>query len=623
MYSRTAGSLLAFLLTIPITVQGAPVGSEFQVNTYTTSVQGYGGPTVAMDQDGSFVVVWVSVGSAGTDSDSVSVQGQRYSSDGNKLGAEFQVNTYTTSAQGYGGPAVAMDQDGDFVVAWASRGSAGTDSDRDSVQGQRYSSDGSRAGAEFQVNTYTTHDQGDYGPAIAMDQDGSFVVVWFSGGSAGTDSDNGSVQGQLYDSDGNPIGAEFQVNTYTTNTQGGEGAGPAVAMDQEGDFVVVWESFGSAGSDSSGLSVQGQRFASDGSAVGSEFQVNTYTTSYQGYPGTGVAMSANGDFVVVWNSRGQSEILPTIETVQAQRYASDGSTVGSEFQVSTYTTYSWRALAVSMDADGDFVVVWDSYNYSGSDSDGTSIQGRRYSSDGSAIDAEFQVNSYTTRSQGYYGVAVAMDADGDFVVVWDAVVLTGPDSDRPGVRGQRFDSRLPPLCDSTPATGCRSTVAGRSRFQIKDKDGSDRDQIKWKWNKGDATDLAHFADPIEGSARYSFCIYDDSTNDQPLMEATLLPGGMCSGDPCWKATGASGLKFKDRDGTPDGISGAKFKAGDAGKAQVQIRAKRDNLVAPAPPLMLNATVQLLIDDGVTTECWQTEFGSELANEAGKFKAKGP
>jgi uncharacterized membrane protein len=34
-------------------------------------------------------------------------------------------------------------------------------------------------------------------------------------------------------------GAEFQVNTYTTDHQ----TSPAVAADAAGNFVVVWESF--------------------------------------------------------------------------------------------------------------------------------------------------------------------------------------------------------------------------------------------------------------------------------------------------------------------------------------------------------------------------------------------
>ncbi|MGL4462065.1 MAG: hypothetical protein ACRC1K_07920, partial [Planctomycetia bacterium] len=35
-----------------------------------------------------------------------------------------------------------------------------------------------------------------------------------------------------------PAGVEFQVNTFTTNNQ----SQPSVAMDADGDFVVAWQS---------------------------------------------------------------------------------------------------------------------------------------------------------------------------------------------------------------------------------------------------------------------------------------------------------------------------------------------------------------------------------------------
>jgi hypothetical protein len=63
---------------------------------------------------------------------------------------------------------------------------------------------------------------------------------------------------------------------------------------------VVWQSITQ---DLSGYGVFGQRYASNGTAQGAEFQVNTYTTSYQGFA---VASHITGsDFVVVWHSSDQ------------------------------------------------------------------------------------------------------------------------------------------------------------------------------------------------------------------------------------------------------------------------------------------------------------------------------
>ena len=49
---------------------------------------------------------------------------------------------------------------------------------------------------------------------------------------------------------GTPAG-EFRANTYTTNSQNY----PAVALDASGNFVITWHSYGSYGSDSSGISI--------------------------------------------------------------------------------------------------------------------------------------------------------------------------------------------------------------------------------------------------------------------------------------------------------------------------------------------------------------------------------
>ena len=53
-----------------------------------------------------------------------------------------------------------------------------------------------------------------------------------------------------------PNGSQFQVNAYTTSYQ----RLPAVATTSSGAFVVVWESEGSSGTDTSNNSIQGQRY---------------------------------------------------------------------------------------------------------------------------------------------------------------------------------------------------------------------------------------------------------------------------------------------------------------------------------------------------------------------------
>jgi len=98
-----------------------------------------------------------------------------------------------------------------------------------------------------------------------MDSLGNFVVIWESYGSDGTDDDYNSIQGQLYDTDGDPVGGEFQVNTYTPAEQ----SNPVVRMTGQGNFVVVWDSFASP-TDSSSRSVHGQRYSAGAEVVFSD-----------------------------------------------------------------------------------------------------------------------------------------------------------------------------------------------------------------------------------------------------------------------------------------------------------------------------------------------------------------
>jgi hypothetical protein len=168
---------------------------------------------------------------------------------------------------------------------------------------------------------------------------------------------------------------EFEVNTYTTNFQGR----PRVAIDPVGNFVVVWDGYG-VGDDTSNNSIQAQRFDASGSAVGSEFQVNTFTTGYQVRPS--VAADAAGNFVVVWDGNGTSGAYG----IHGQHYDASGSAVGSEFEVNTYTTNFQGRPRVAIDPIGNFVVVWDGYGVGG-DTSGNSIQAQLYAGEFAAVPA--------------------------------------------------------------------------------------------------------------------------------------------------------------------------------------------------------------------------------------------
>ena len=303
-----------------VAAQFVPLGSEF---TVAASPSVYG---VAAAPDGDFVIVW-----DGDDGSAIGVFGRRYMSNGQAIGTEFQVNSYTTDDQEHAD--VAVGGDGSFVVTWTD---AVLDGDIIGVFAQRYSSSGQRAGTQFQVNTYTPGQQFD--THVAAGPTGDFVIVWTS--SAARTAPPAGVFGQRFNSSGQTQGTEFLVNTFTQTTQGRAD----IASDATGNFIVVWRSgnFYSSdpGQDGSSYGIFGQRYASAGQRVGTEFQVNTYTTGGQEFPAVGV--DSDGDFVVAWE--GPSDIF-------AQRFASAGQSLGTEFRVNGYTAGShlrtprrWRSI---------------------------------------------------------------------------------------------------------------------------------------------------------------------------------------------------------------------------------------------------------------------------------------
>ncbi|MCP4658050.1 MAG: DUF11 domain-containing protein, partial [bacterium] len=402
--------------------QPVPVGSEFQVNTYTTWEQA--DPFVAVDSGGNFIVVWTGPTGLG---DNFRNKAQRYAQDGAPIGGEFEIKAANGGGY-YFSPSVGVSGDGDFVVVWNANDMSLS---YDIVFGRRFGSDGAPIGDAFQVNSFTTVYQYSTGnSSVVVGSEGNFVVVWRADGSGGTDNDGRSIWGRRYASGGTALGGEFQVNSYTTSNQ----VSPSVAIDSDGDFVVVWSSPGSAGTDNDANSIQGQRYASDGTALGGEFQINSYTTNSQGGPS--VAVDWDGDFVVVWYSGGSSGTDNDGNSIQGQRYASDGTANGDEFQVNSYTTSSQGGPSVAVDSAGDFVVAWHSNGSSGTDNDSTSIQGQYYASDGTASGDEFQINSYTTNHQDSPSVAAA--PNGDFVVMWESRGSSGSDNDGDSIQGQRF-----------------------------------------------------------------------------------------------------------------------------------------------------------------------------------------
>ena len=372
----------------------APAGAEFRVNTVTTSDQSV--PAVAADADGDFVVAWSSYYQDGSLN---GIFAQRYNAAGAAQGAEFRVNTFTTGAQRF--PSVAMDADGDFVVAWDS---AAQDGSSTGIFAQRYNAAG--VGTGRRVPRQHVHDRRTIHPRsrdgrrrrlrrrLEQPRSGRLerrrlrAALQRAGRRArrrvprqyvhdrqpepqrggdgrqrrfrdrldqqysGPDGSEG-IYAQRYNALGVAQGAEFRVNTVTTGNQ----SAPAVAMDASGDFVVAWTGV---------LRHLRPALQRRGRAAGKRVprqQRSPPAPSRTRRGGDGCRRRLPrhlDDGFIDWSGR----VGPG---VYAQSFNAAGVPQGGEFRVNTFTTGGQSNSAVAMDADGDAVVAWQSVGQDGSE----------------------------------------------------------------------------------------------------------------------------------------------------------------------------------------------------------------------------------------------------------------
>ncbi len=197
------------------------------------------------------------------------------------------------------------------------------------------------------------------------------------------------------------------IMVSTDTTEGLRQITPATATDRTGHFVIVWADERS-GRDN--FDVYAQLYNLSGIPQGTNFKVNTDTgTTFQNYPSA--SMDASGNFIVVWEDgrNGNSDIY-------AQRFNSSGSTIGVNFRVDNDTTEGGQyAPDVVMNYHtGSFVITWRDESVA----EEFAVYAQMYKPNGDTIGEVLTVNDQpigTSQSSP----AIAMDDSGNFVITWD------------------------------------------------------------------------------------------------------------------------------------------------------------------------------------------------------------
>jgi cyclophilin family peptidyl-prolyl cis-trans isomerase len=162
-------------------------------------------------------------------------------------------------------------------------------------------------------------------------------------------------------------------------------------------------------------------------AVGDELLVNGLVDGIQSTDGSAAAVGmSDTNHVVVYTGSGAQDA----DGVFARVFDVQGAALGAAFQVNNTREGNQHSAAVAVHADGTFVVVWAGRGVG----DKQGIFFRRYSATGTALSEETLVNTTTGGKQ--VDPTIAMAADGSFAIAWSGVG-TG---DASGVFLRRFDA---------------------------------------------------------------------------------------------------------------------------------------------------------------------------------------
>jgi len=354
-----------------------------------------------------------------------------------------------------------MDAAGDFVVTWQVAASTNLNvnlgrmipavASATALPGvfeRRYNAAGVAQGSVVQVG-----DAAAKTPTVAMDAAGNFVVAW---------SDGTDIEAQRFTSAGISQGAAFLVDPDPSLDE----VEPSVAMDPIGSFIITWSAVQANGLVLAGEptpeNVEAQRYNAAGTAQGSEVHVTS--GQFGANSESHVAMNATGGFVVTWDLNESGPLnIGGEQAILARIYNAAGVSQGNVISVVEGSFLNPATPALAMDSAGDFVITWSSYNTS------NDVFASRYSAAGTALGNSFPVNTHTTGNQQL--PAVAMDAAGDFVIVWESA---GQDGSGYAVYAQRYRVDVAPLlyqgASSSPGFTASQPVAVDPSLMVFDHD---------------------------------------------------------------------------------------------------------------------------------------------------------
>lgn len=270
------------------------------------------------------------------------VLGQRFSAEGRPLGNRFRVHRAQRGLQR--NPAVALDGDGGFLVAWEVDDDVTGVGPNEGVYVRRFNDRGAAVGPEIKLDERVGVSA--RLPALAAGADGGFLAVW-QGEGDGTDGND--VFARLLDADGAPVGPQFQLNGPLPRDQ----FGPAVAAGADGNYLAVW--YGPI-ENPVYYRVFGQMVGADGALLGPELRISESEVE-RAHALPKVAAAPSGEYLVAWLLWYQDFQTAVVGVhLDAQANALDDS-----FWISEHQTSSRTVSAAAAPGGRGYLVSWEGF----------------------------------------------------------------------------------------------------------------------------------------------------------------------------------------------------------------------------------------------------------------------
>jgi len=391
--------------------------AETQANTKTSSYQRY--PAITSLTNGDYMIVWESTG----DGSNRGVYGQRFNQQGQKLGTETLINTYTKNYQDTPKIASLTNAQGEkdrYIVAWESV----QDGSSNGIYYQIFDQQGNKTGPETRANNKTSGDQ--KSPAVTGLTNGNFVIAWRD-----SDGSGKGIYARTFDINGNPLNDDSRINTTTSSDQ----EEFEITALKDGGYIIVWQHKDDY--------VKAQRYDATNQKIGQETQINQNTSGSRKLPD--VAALENGGYIISWET---TNLDGNGYAVAAKIFDNQGQEQGNEFQINTYTTSYQDTVQLIGLTDGNIIAVWESYYQDGNDN---GVYGQKLTPTGEKTGQEFQINSHENSHQNRPVVTALQN--GGYAIAWESKYQDGNDY---GIYTRSYTTPQPP--PQTPQTITATTT---------------------------------------------------------------------------------------------------------------------------------------------------------------------